>query len=66
MRESDKKTSKKRRRKEKLEFGVNVETLSLNAMQTCGVLGLPGEERLPDDFFTNNKKYRREGTLISE
>jgi len=63
------KTPKKRGRKkrEKVEFGINVETLSLNAFETRNAIGVPFDDRIPfpDDFFTNSSKYRKSGSGIS-
>lgn len=55
-----------KRRRRKVEFGLNVETLSLNAMIACGNLGLCCGDGIPDDFFTGPPGYRKKGSFISE
>ena len=47
---SKKKRRKKRtpRKREKVKFSANAETLSMNAMQTRGVLGIPLDEGMDD------------------
>lgn len=55
-----------RRRREKVEFGLNIETLSLNARMACGNLNLCCDDGIPDDFITDNAKYRKKGSFISE
>jgi hypothetical protein len=51
-----------RRKKRKIEFGLNIETLSLNARQSVGPLGLVCTE-VPLEIF--NGKYRKPGSDIS-
>lgn len=57
--EMDKKVPNKRgrKKKEKVIFEPNIETLSLNSLNPEG--------NLPEDFFTNNSKYRKPGSEIS-
>lgn len=55
-----------KRRRKKIEFGLNIETLSLNARMACGNLGLCCGEGIPEDFLTSSAGYRKKGSFISE
>lgn len=54
------------KRRKKVIFGPNVENLALNARMACGHLNLCCDGGIPDDFFTNNSRYRKKGSFISE
>lgn len=55
------------RKKKKIEFAPNIETLSLNAIESCGVIGLDpfAEDRLLNDMFQNPRLYRKKGDDVS-
>jgi hypothetical protein len=54
-----------RRKKEKIEFSPNIDTLSLNARQCCGGIGLRCDDGIPEDFFTNPERYRKPDSDIT-
>jgi len=47
---------------------LNETTLELNAIETRNAIGIPYDDgtSYPGDFFTNNSKYRKKGSFISE
>jgi len=52
---------KRGRKKQKVEFAPNLETLSLNAFETRNAIGIPYDDGMPypDDFFTHPDRYRK-------
>ncbi len=58
---------RKSRKKKKVEFATNIETLSLNAIESCGVIGLDpfAEDRILNDLFQNPRLYRKKGDDVS-
>ena len=62
-----KKKKRKSRKKQKVVFAPNIVTLSLNAMESCGVIGLNpfAEDRILNDLFQNPRLYRKKGDDVS-
>lgn len=51
------KKGRKRSKKKMRKFDPNLDALAANARNPLG--------KLPDDFFTNPRKYRKDGSEIS-